>query len=298
MTPRGRGRRRMLAQAKTSQTGKRAALYTRVSTEEQAEEGFSLDAQLRQLRAYCEARGFPVAAEYVDEGKSARKDTRPAYQKLLQERGSWDVLVVAKMDRIHRNARNFANMMDLLQKEDKDFVSISESWDTSNAMGRFTMKIVQQLAELESEQIGDRTHYGMTEKARQRAGEMGRPAPFGYRFEDGGLVVVEEQAAIVRRIFKEYAGERPLQQIADDLHLEGVKGRNWSPDGLRRMLANVTYTGTRDWDGIVADRAHAAIVPAGVWEAVQKRLDVFRARRKRIAASREDVNANDMLPVE
>jgi site-specific DNA recombinase len=296
MTPRGRGRRRLLAQAQAGAAARRAALYTRVSTEDQAKEGFSLEAQLRQLRAYCVARGFEIGGEYVDEGKSARKENRPAYQRMLEERGKWDLILVLKMDRIHRNARNFANMMDVLKRDSKDFVSISESWDTSTPMGRFTMNIVQQLAELESEQTGDRTHTGMTEKALQGAGEMGRRPPFGYRSEGGHLIPEPDQATVVLRIFKAYARGDALQAIADDLDLEGVPGRKWSPDLLRRMLSNPTYNGTRDWDGIVLEAAHPPLVAQDVWDGVQKRLAVFRVRRKRIVASRNDATINEVPP--
>src|SRR5947209_8893763 len=93
----------------------RADIYTRVSTEEQATEGFSLAAQLERLRNYCKARDYIVAGEYIEEGASGRKiEGRPAYAKMLTETDKWDVLVVMKMDRIHRNSKNFIAMMEYL----------------------------------------------------------------------------------------------------------------------------------------------------------------------------------------
>ena len=97
----------------------RVALYTRVSTEDQAKEGFSLDAQLDRLHKYAEAQGWTVAGEYVDEGHSGRTTKRPAYQRMMDERERWDTILVLKMDRIHRNSRNFMGMMDQLTKEEQ-----------------------------------------------------------------------------------------------------------------------------------------------------------------------------------
>jgi site-specific DNA recombinase len=128
----------------------RAALYARVSTEDQAKEGFSIPAQLKRLNAYCKARNWVAAAEYVDEGCSGRDTRRPAYQRMMAERDRWDVLVVLKMDRIHRNSRNFAVMMDDLNASKKEFNSMQESFDTTTAMGRFVMDTIQRIAQLEA----------------------------------------------------------------------------------------------------------------------------------------------------
>src|SRR5437879_12482756 len=92
---------------------------------------------------------------------------------MMAERDQWDALLVIKMDRIHRNSRNFMEMMENLQEWGKDFVSASESLDTSTAMGRFDMDIMQRIAQLESEQIGERVKMGMTQKARVEPGSRG-----------------------------------------------------------------------------------------------------------------------------
>src|SRR4030042_3036274 len=128
----------------------RAAIYTRVSTEEQAKEGFSLDAQLDKLRSYCKARDWVITGEYIDDGYSGRKIKRPAYIKMMEEIDKWDTILVIKMDRIHRNQKNFMFMMEQLNKNKKEFVSMSESFDTSTAIGRFVMNIIQGIAQLES----------------------------------------------------------------------------------------------------------------------------------------------------
>ena len=144
----------------------RVAIYTRVSTEDQAKEGFSLKAQLDKLRSYCKARGWEIAGEYTDDGYSGRTTRRPAYQKMMREMDKWDAILVIKMDRIHRNSKNFMMMMEQLRARGKEFVSMTESLDTSTAMGRFVMDIIQRIAQLESEQIGERVYVGMNKKPR------------------------------------------------------------------------------------------------------------------------------------
>ncbi|MCK4443603.1 MAG: recombinase family protein, partial [Thermoplasmata archaeon] len=167
----------------------RVAIYSRVSTEDQAKEGFSLDAQKDRLRAYCQAKGWETAGEYVDDGHSGRDIRRPAYQRMLEEKDNWDTLLVIKMDRIHRNSKNFMEMMDDLKKWGKEFSSMQESLDTSTAMGRFVMDIIQRIAQLESEQIGERVYMGMKQKASTVGGSLGSPPPYGYSSEEGKLIV-------------------------------------------------------------------------------------------------------------
>ena len=87
-------------------------------------EGFSLDAQMKKLEAYCRSEGYEVADRYIDDGYSGRKTNRPEYQRMLSEIDRWDVIVVLKMDRIHRNSVNFTNMMDFLGKNGKKFASV------------------------------------------------------------------------------------------------------------------------------------------------------------------------------
>ena len=114
---------------------KNVALYARVSTEDQALKGFSLDGQLEKLHSYCDARDWDVAGEYVDNGYSGRDTNRPAYREMLRGIDAWDALLVMKMDRVHRNSKNFMVMMETLREHDKEFVSMTESLDTSTAMG-------------------------------------------------------------------------------------------------------------------------------------------------------------------
>src|SRR5438046_9257797 len=104
------------------------------------------------------------------------------------------------MDSIHRNARNFMEMMDQLGEWEKDFVSATESLDTSTAMGRFVMDIIQRIAQLESEQIGERVYMGMSQKAKEGPGTLGFHPPLGYDLAEGRLVPNEPEATLVRDV--------------------------------------------------------------------------------------------------
>ena len=245
---------------------KRVAVYTRVSTEDQAREGFSLAAQLNRLRAYSASQKWTVAAEYVDDGHTGRDVKRPAYQRMLQERDAWDAILVLKMDRIHRNSRNFMAMMDDLRRWEKDFVSATESLDTSTATGRFVADMLQRIAQLESEQTGERVHMGMLEAA-QQGKFLGMSDPYGYRYDAAtrNLVVVPEEAEVVREIFRLYFNEhQSMQAIADGLNGRSVptkRDRRWSKRQVFRVLHNPLYEGARHWEDTVRPAAHEAIIP-------------------------------------
>ncbi len=257
------------------------ALYTRVSTEDQAKEGFSLDAQLDRLQAYCKARGWEVASTYVDDGHSGRNVKRPAYQKMMDEKDKWDAILVIKMDRIHRNARNFMEMMDNLQKWGKDFVSATESLDTSTAMGRFVMDIIQRIAQLESEQIGERVYMGMSQKAKSGNGILGSPEPYGYRISEGRYYILEPEAEVVREIFRRYCNGETLEDIRCALFKKGVATRaskGWSKMGLSHILHNPVYAGVLRWDGIIRSDDHPAVIDVETYNEVQ-RICSMRGRR-------------------
>ena len=229
----------------------RAALYARVSTEDQANEGFSLDAQIKKLEAYCRSEGYDIVDRYIDDGYSGRKTHRPQYQRMFAEIDRWDKIVVLKMDRIHRNSVNFSQMMDLLSKNKKEFESVYDQFDTGNAMGRFVMDIMQRIAQLESEQIGERVKIAMTYKAKNGSGNLGGAHPYGYEYIDGKLVVDEDEAHIVRAIYNMYIRGSTLQDICDFLNSAGIeskRGEGRSRQSVSNILHNPIYIGERKWD--------------------------------------------------
>ena len=231
----------------------RAALYARVSTEEQADQVYSLAAQLQMLRDFCEVFEMDIAGEYVDDGYSGTNTRRPAYRRMFSpdERQRWDALVVIKMDRIHRNSKNFMLMIEDLSKNGQSFFSTTERIDTTTAVGRFAMDVIQRIAQLESEQIGERTKFGMIQKAEQKDGIMGFQPPYGYSIADGELISIPEEQIIVKRIFGSYLENSTLDEIASELNSSFIRTRNgnqWNKYNLRNILHNPVYAGYMHWE--------------------------------------------------
>ena len=251
----------------------KTAIYTRVSTEDQAKEGFSLDAQLDKLRAYCKARGWDIAGEYIDDGYSGRTTKRPAYQKMMRDIDKWDVILVIKMDRIHRNSKNFMLMMEQLKKEEKEFVSMTESLDTSTAMGRFVMDIIQRIAQLESEQIGERVYVGMEQKAKMGEGVLGFNIPYGYEYRDGKLIINENEAEIVKIIFTWYTNGKSMGKIVEMLQNQKVPTKKqgfWAKKTVSSILKNPVYCGYLKWEKYLNKGDHKAIIDKETFNKVQE----------------------------
>jgi DNA invertase Pin-like site-specific DNA recombinase len=251
----------------------RSAIYTRVSTEDQAKEGFSLDAQLDKLRSYCNARDWSIAGEYIDDGYSGRNVKRPAYSRMLNEMDKWDILLVIKMDRIHRNSKNFMLMMEDLKKHEKEFVSMTESLDTSTAMGRFVMDIIQRIAQLESEQIGERVYTGMEQKARTNSGILGFNIPYGYDYVNGNLLINKDEAKYVKTIFSLYLRGMSMKKISNELNSKNIPTKHngkWGSQTVSLILKNPIYCGYLHWEDYLNQSNHDPIINNKFFNDVQK----------------------------
>ncbi len=273
----------------------RAALYIRVSTEDQAREGYSLAAQEEMLRAYCDAQDWEVADIYADDGYSGRSTNRPEYRRMIEERDRWDCVLVLKMDRIHRNSKNFMAMMEDLGSWDKTFSSSTESLDTSNALGRFVMDMIQRIGQLESEQIGERTYMGMREKAESARGILGFRVPYGYRLDNGILIPDEEEAPNVQWMFSSYLEGSSLSSLAYALNnhkdLSTRKGNPWTVHNVRSILHNPVYVGHLRWEGMIIPSDHRQLVSQEVFNQVQEMM----ASRARNPAQRRFLRLPDEL---
>ena len=220
------------------------------------------------MRKYCDIQDLVVAEEYIDDGYSGKNTKRKSYQRMFSpaERKKWDVLVVLKMDRIHRNSKNFMMMMEDLNKHGQSFISTYDKIDTNSATGRFVMDMIQRIAQLESEQIGERTYMGMKEKAISGKGVLGFNPPFGYALEDGKLAGIDDELEIVTRMFDNYLNDMTMDEIAYGLNREGTltrRGNPWNKFNVRTILHNPVYAGYMRWDGILqTHEAQIAISPA------------------------------------
>lgn len=261
----------------------RAVLYARVSTAEQAEEGESIDAQVRALREYVRRQGMVLVDEFLDEGVSATTDRRPAFQRMISAAKTkprpFDLIIVHKSDRFARNREHAIVYKNLLRREcGVDVVSITEPFDDT-PQGRLMEGILEVMAEFYSANLGQEVRKGMTEKARR--GEVLGMAPVGYRNGEGGrLEPVPGAADAVRWIFETYAaGEMGFAAIARTLRqsgsttFPGLPPLRWSAQAIRNVLRNEAYIGRRVWnmrgprgrqrdpgEWIVVSEAHEAIV--------------------------------------
>lgn len=273
----------------------RAALYIRVSTEDQAREGYSLDAQLERLRAYCSSQGWSVAGVYADDGYSAKDTKRPELQRLLQDvdAGKCDVVLVYKLDRFTRSVRDLHDLLEHLDSRRVGFKSATEVFDTTSAMGRLFITIVAAMAQWERETIGERSRMGQVEMTRQGRWSGGH-TPFGYDYDEQAqtLVVNESQALIVREIFRRYADghgtRRILAWLNDPNDPKLAPRERWTLHGLKYLLTNPLYagyvrfgyrkpSGKRNKDFIVAPGNHDPIISEDLWQRVQ---DMRKRRSK------------------
>ncbi len=228
----------------------RIVIYVRVSTQEQAKEGYSIGEQIERLTKYAEAHGWIVVKVYTDAGHSGATMDRPALQEMLQDvkKGGIDKVVVYKLDRLSRSQKDTLNIIeDYLLKNNCDFESMNEKFDTSTSFGRAMVGILAVFAQLEREQIKERMSMGMEARVKEGKWRGGNTLPFGYDYdpEKGTLIVNEYESMIVKELFREFASGKKLRTIQREFIDKGFTLRNGNCDtrALRYILRNRTYLG-------------------------------------------------------
>lgn len=254
------------------------ALYIRVSTEKQADEGFSLDAQESRLRAYCEAQAWNVCADhvYVDAGISGKSTDREAFQAMMQaaKLGTIKRIVTIKLDRIARNTKDFLSIVDTLQSFGCDLVLIKESFDTSTPQGKFALTMFAAIAELEASTITERVMTGKAQKAAD-GGYNGSRCPLGYTYADGVFTVDTGAAGTVQNVFQWFVDGSTMKAIADKLNAASVPtstGGKWHISTVRYMLQNGFYAGLAQWNDSEVEGSQPAIIARSTYEAAHNRL--------------------------
>ena len=260
------------------------ALYIRVSTDKQADEGFSLDAQRTRLDAYCIAQGWTVCADHVYVDSVSGKNTdRPAYKAMMKaaHAGAIRRVVAVKLDRVARNTREFLATVDTLTSVDVSLVLIKESFDTSTPHGKFALTMFAAMAELEITIIQERLTEGRNEKARQ--GEMpGKYTPLGYTFNEDEKqhYSIDTQAApVIMGIFNQFIDGDSLTAIARSLNEQDAptaRGGKWYPATVKYILRNGFYAGLVQYDGIETQGDHPAIIDRSCYETAITRLHSLR----------------------
>jgi site-specific DNA recombinase len=216
---------------------KKAIGYIRVSTEQQAEEGISLDAQKAKIAAWCDLNDCELSQVYVDAGISGKSmDKRTGLQDALAAIKKDMVLVVYSLSRLARSTADCIAISELLTKKNCDLVSITEKIDTGSAQGKFFFTMSAALGQMERELIGERTKMAL--KHKKNTGEVYSPIPFGYSNVDGKLKVVAAEALVVAEILSKRQSGMTLTAIADELNQLGITGKK----GGKWFASSVSYT--------------------------------------------------------
>lgn len=227
----------------------RVALYVRVSTQEQAKEGYSIGEQTERLKMYASIHDWTVVKVYTDAGQSGASMNRPALQDLIHDvkAGMIDKVVVYKLDRLSRSQKDTLTLVeDIMLKNGCDFESITEKFDTATPLGKAMIGILAVFAQLEREQIKERLSMGMQARIKEGKWKGGAHVPFGYEYDGEKLVIKEPNAAIIRKMFADFNAGLAITTIANRLTDQGVRlnhGARISRTQARYILKNKTYCG-------------------------------------------------------
>lgn len=266
----------------------RCAVYTRKSTEEGLEMEFnSLDAQREACEAYVasqRAEGWLlVSNRYDDGGFSGGTLERPALKRLLGdiEAGRVDVVVVYKIDRLSRSLMDFSRLVEVFDRQDVTFVSVTQSFNTTTSMGRLTLNVLLSFAQFEREVIGERIRDKFA-ASRRKGMWMGGWAPLGYDVRDRKLVVNEQDAKLVQSIFQRFLKTGSATILARQLIQEDIRnkyGKLVDKGFLYKLLNNPVYIGEAVHKGVSYPGEHTAIIDRKVWDKVQAQFQINPRKR-------------------
>lgn len=233
----------------------KTAGYIRVSTEEQAKNGFGIEIQKEKIMQYCKLHDLDNLEFYVDEGYSGWSLQRPAMQRLLTDvrNGLIRRVVVYKSDRISRHLKELLYLIeDIFEPNGVEFISVTENFDTGTAQGKLFLQMLGSFAEFERNMIKERTYNGRIQKAKQcTANEIAvGKIPYGYKKVGDQIVVDEYESTIVRTIFELRSNGLSLREIANILNSKGYRTRQngkWHASTVRYILENAKYYGRQEY---------------------------------------------------
>ena len=221
-----------------------AGLYIRVSTEDQAREGFSLPEQEKRLRAMCEYKGYEIYKLYKDAGISAKDMNRPAFEELLQDirEKKCNTIVVLKLDRLTRSVYDMEFIMKFLEENDAYLDCANEEINTTNSSGKMVARLLTTVSQNEIERTSERTKFGLAGAIKE--GHIPGKNPLGYKRADKKLVIDPLTKDIVKRIYDLYFEGKSYSNIATIFNEEKVLGKiNWRDTGILRIISNEIYKG-------------------------------------------------------
>jgi len=245
-----------------TETNPSIAIYVRVSTEEQAKEGLSIDAQIDKCKSFCNARDWSVFKIYKDAGYSAGSMNRPALELLLRDaqEKKFDIILVYKIDRFSRKLRDLIMVLDDLKEKGINFTSVTEQIDTTSAMGEAFFQIIGVFAQLERGMVKERVELAFERKI--KFGEALYRAPFGYIFQNKKLVPDPENSEKIKEIFEMWSEGIKYKEIA--------KKFNLASSTLYQIIKNPTYLGKVKYRGELYKGKHKALIDENLFNKANK----------------------------
>ena len=262
-------------------------IYVRVSTQEQAREGHSVQEQESRLRAYCEAKDWNIVRVYIDGGFSGSNMERPELKRMLKDidDGKIKTVLVYKLDRLSRSQKDTLHLIEeVFIKKGIDFVSMNENLDTSTPYGRAMIGILSAFAQLEREQIRERMNMGRVGRAKEGYFHGGGFIPIGYDYTNGELLLNDYEHMQIRKIFKMYVDDhQPINAIKKYLNDAGYTHGNrkkWTDTMVRSCLFTPLYKGDIVFQGNTYKGRHTPIYTEDEFERIMKEKDIRDTSKK------------------
>ncbi|WP_079479684.1 recombinase family protein [Halobacillus salinus] len=234
-------------------------IYIRVSTLEQAKEGYSISAQRERLSSFCSAQGWKNYKFYVDEGVSGKDTKRPQLQKLLEdmESGKLEMILVYRLDRFTRSVLDLHKMLEKMDKHNCVFKSATEPYDTSTAMGRMFITIVAAMAQWEIENSSERIRMALEEKVSegQRVGNI----PYGFDLNSEEVLVMNEKAPVVIDAIEKVISGWSALAVSEYLNKTN-SDKVWRAQTVLRLLRNPALYGATRWNDKVYENTHEGMI--------------------------------------
>lgn len=255
----------------------KVALYVRVSTTSQLEEGYSIEEQKAKLESYCDIKDWHIYKVYTDGGFSGSTTERPALEQLIKDAQSklFDTVLVYKLDRLSRSQKDTLYLIeDIFLKNNIEFVSLLENFDTSTPFGRAVIGLLSVFAQLEREQIKERMQLGKLGRAKSGKSMMWAKTSYGYNYnkDTGTMTVNEYEALAVKEIYASYLAGMSITKLRDKINEEYPKQPAWSYRTIRGILANPVYCGLNQYKGQTFQGTHKAIISLDDFEQTQREL--------------------------
>ena len=258
-----------------------AGIYIRVSTEDQAREGFSLGEQEEKLKQLCDYKGYEVYKVYCDAGISAKDmEHRPKFQEMLKDMkdGKINYIVAYKLDRVTRSVRDLEELISQLEKYNTYLVCDRDDVNTSTANGRFFVRMLTVLSQLEIEIVSERTKFGLNGAI--KSGHLPGQVALGFKKDGNRKTIIDPATApIVKRVFDLYLQGKTFLQISNIFNEEKVLNKNWKDTHIERIINNRLYMGDyemykrlKEWknvEPVIYMNVVEPIIPRYIWEECQ-----------------------------